>query len=497
MKKIIMFLLIMLPVHFALAQSEVDALRYSQTYFGGSARATGMAGATGSLGADMSSLTINPAGVGLYKSSEIVVSPLLHEGLTESMYLQNAEENNNYDFDLQNIGLVFSFNALDQRSKWKNFQFAFGFNRLKNFNNEMTIAGNNGAADGTIMRPFYDYATNSGTTNLTPDELVSSAAFDALLAYEADLLYDVDGNSDNGYQWGYDAIYGGVYQQKDTRTSGAQDEVFLSFGGNYDDKLYLGATVGIQSIDYREESTYYEADTRDTIPVFNSLTKYNNLETTGSGVNLKVGAIYRAAPWLRLGLAYHTPTFFGNMRDVYSSRMKSSLTYDPDEGAVRNKSERSAGEFDYELITPSRLITSATFMIHDYGLFSVDYELVNYSKATLDSDRFEFDDSNDYIETNFKRQGNLRLGTEWRYGSFYARGGYAIYGSPYKNSGDYGETTFKTLGVGYRDGSFSVDFAYLNSQLSDTYFIYDSDYAAPAVNDYEENQYVITFGFKF
>ncbi|HKK10864.1 MAG TPA: hypothetical protein VJ939_08505, partial [Bacteroidales bacterium] len=176
---------------------------------------------------------------------------------------------------------------------------------------------------------------------------------------------------------------------------------------------------------------------------------------------------------------------------------ESSLTYDPDEGAVRNESERSAGEFDYELITPSRLITSATFMIRDYGLFSVDYELVNYSKATLDSDGFGFDDSNDYMEANFKRQGNLRLGTEWRYGSFYARGGYAIYGSPYQNSGDYGETTFKTLGVGYRDGSFSVDFAYLNSQLSDTYFIYDNDYAAPAVNDYQENQYVITFGFQF
>lgn len=497
MKKILISLLIMLPVHFALAQSEVDALRYSQTYFGSTARSIGLAGATGALGADLSTLTNNPAGVGLYKRSEIVVTPILHEGITESMYISNTEENNNYNFDLQNAGVVFSFNALEQHSSWKNFQFAFGFNRLRNFNNEMTVAGHNGAVDGTIMRPFYDYATNYGTTNLSPDELVSSAAFDALLAYEADLLYDVDGNSDNGYQWGYDAIYGGVYQQKDIKTSGTHDEVFLSLGGNYNDKLYLGATVGIQSIDYRKESTYYEADTQDTIPVFNSLTKYDNLETTGSGVNLKLGAIYRAAPWLRLGLAYHTPTFFGDMRDVYSSSMESSLTYDPDEGAVNNESERSAGEFNYELITPSRVITSATFLIRDYGLISVDYELVNYSKATLDSDTFGFSDSNDFMESNFKRQGNLRLGTEWRYGHFYARGGYALYGSPYKNGGDFGETTFKSFGFGYRDGSFSLDFAYLNSQMSDTYFFYDSDYAPQAVNEYQENQYVVTFGFQF
>lgn len=483
----------LVPVHAVLAQSEVDALRYSQTYFGATARSMGMAGAFSSVGADMSTLSSNPAGIGLYKRTELVLTPLLHEGTTSSSFLGNREEASNYNFDMQNAGAVFSFQSSDKRSDWSHFQFGIGVNRLKNFNNEMRVAGNNRASNGTIMAPFFDYASGYGTIA----ELENNAAFDALLAYEADLLYDVDGNPDNGYQWGYDAIYGGVFQQKNVKTSGSLDEVFFSFGGNYQDRLYLGATVGLQSIDYQENSTYYEVDAADTIPVFNSLTKYDKLETTGSGVNLKLGAIYRVNEWLRLGLAYHTPTFYGDMRDIYSSEMEASLTYDEQEGPVGTSSERSAGEFDYELITPSRVIGSATALVSQYGLISVDYEMVNYSTAQLDSDNFDFAASNDYISSEFQRQNNLRLGTEWRYESFYFRGGYALYGSPYKSGGDFGETTFQTFGLGYRDGSFSIDFAYVNAQRSDTYFIYDAAYVEPAVNDYQEDQYVLTVGFQF
>jgi len=492
MKKIMSLLLFMVPVLFASAQTEADALRYSQTYFGSTARSMGMGGAFGSVGADMSSLSNNPAGIGLYKRTELALTPLLHEGATESTYLNSTHETSNYSFDIQQAGAVFAFQAQDKRSDWKHFQFGIGVNRLKDFNNDMRIEANNTARNGTIMKPYTDYAGNA-----TPAELEQFAAFDALLAYEADLLYDLDDDPENGYDWAYDAIYGGVYQQKNMKTSGSLEEVFISFGGNYRDKLYLGATVGIQSIDYRQNSTYYEADAADTIPVFNSLTKYDRLETTGSGFNLKLGGIYRANHWLRLGLAYHTPTFFGNMKDVYSSEMEASLTYDPDEGAVQNNSERSVGEYEYELITPSRFIASATAMIRDYGMISADYEVVNYSSASLDADDFGFDDSNDYINNEFKRQNNIRLGTEWRYDVFYFRGGYALYGSPYKSGGDFGETTFKTFGLGYRDGGFSLEFAYVNAQVSDTYYIYDRNYVEASINDYTQHQYMLTAAFQF
>ena len=53
------------------AQNEVDALRFSQHYPVGTARSVGLGGAVGALGGDFTSLSVNPAGIGLYRQSEI------------------------------------------------------------------------------------------------------------------------------------------------------------------------------------------------------------------------------------------------------------------------------------------------------------------------------------------------------------------------------------------------------------------------------------------
>ena len=55
------------------AQNELDALRYSNTGTGGTARSYAMANAFGALGADLSAFHINPAGLGLYRKSEVSI----------------------------------------------------------------------------------------------------------------------------------------------------------------------------------------------------------------------------------------------------------------------------------------------------------------------------------------------------------------------------------------------------------------------------------------
>ena len=50
------------------AQNEEDALRYSNLHFGGTARYIGVSGAFGALGADISVLSVNPAGMARYKN---------------------------------------------------------------------------------------------------------------------------------------------------------------------------------------------------------------------------------------------------------------------------------------------------------------------------------------------------------------------------------------------------------------------------------------------
>ncbi len=495
MKKItVLFSILLLFAQLGQAQSEVDALRYSRLYFGGTARSNAMGGAFGAIGADLSTLSTNPAGIGLYNRSEISISPSLHLGETESTFLGNSTSDLRYSFGLQNVGAVFTFGSGDKLSDWKKFQFGIGVNRLRNFNNQFQVAGNNTQMYGTIMEPFWNYATNGGTGNIQPDQLERVAAFDAYLAYDANLLYDSNTDTDQ-YEWGYDAIFGGVQQRKTVETSGAVDELYISFGSNYRDRLYIGATLGFQNIEYKEENRYSELDVADTIPYFNSLTKYDNLKTTGSGVNLKLGAIYRAAPWIRLGVAFHTPTFYASMKDEWDARMESSLRFDS--GDESYSSQRQLGEFDYELRTPMRVITSVGIIAGQYGLITADYELVDYTAANLDSDTDDFRDANNYIENNFQRQHNIRLGTEWRYNNFYFRGGYAFYGTPYKDADAYGETTFQTFGLGYRTDSFFLDFAYTHSQMEDTYYVYDANYAPVTTNEYLQDRFMTTIGFTF
>lgn len=493
MKKIMAFILFVGMAFGVSAQSEIDALRYSQSYFGGTARSMATAGAIGAVGADVSSLSTNPAGIGLFKSSELSLTPVLSRGYTESTFLGNTEDDERHDFDLNQIGGVFVFKSVNKNNNWKNIQVAIGTNRLKDFNNRQYIRAEN--RDGSIMDAYWSYATDYGTDNIQPNDLEYQAGFDAYLAYEADLLYDNDGDASNGYQWNYDAIYGGVLQRDLTKTSGYLNETYFSVGANYDDKLYIGATLGLQHIFYREVSTFYETDAADTIPVFISMTQEDRLETTGSGVNLKLGVIFRPNSFLRLGAAYHTPTYFNDMYDEYQSQVHSSLEFDS--GIENYSSSLAYGEFDYKLRTPSRYILSAAVFFRQSGFISLDYERINYASAELSSDFYPFDVSNDVISSAFRSTSNIRLGAEWRVDKFYLRGGYAYYGSPYEVNDKYGQTDIITLGAGYRSSRYGFDFAYMNSSMKDTYYIYDSDFVAGAVNSYNLEQYMLTFSVKF
>jgi hypothetical protein len=127
------------------AQNEVDALRYSQLIPGGTARFNSLAGAFGALGADFSTLSTNPAGLGVYKQSEFSFTPSLYLGKTTSTYQTKTGEDLKYNFNLGNTGLVMVMPAGKalRESGWRNIQFGVGLNRLNNYNNRMLIEGFN------------------------------------------------------------------------------------------------------------------------------------------------------------------------------------------------------------------------------------------------------------------------------------------------------------------------------------------------------------------
>lgn len=462
------------------AQNEVDALRYSRLGFFGTARYMGTAGAFGALGADFSTLSVNPAGLGLYQSSEFVLTPSLLSSSTNSAYQGNSREDVRYSFNIPNVGYVFSEKTGSET--WKYFQFGFGLNKQASFNGRSFAEGIN--PHNSILDAFAAEAFNR-----YPNDLNS---FGAGLAWDTYLLVDT---VTMGGKLNYTTAVpgGGVNQSKSTVTRGGINEMVFSFAGNYTDKLFFGATLGVPFLSYDEESTYSETDAQDTIFDFSAMTMWDELHTSGTGVNLKLGMIYRPVEWVRIGAAVHTPTFYA-LHDRYSREMESWF----DNGDNYNEGPRT-GEYDYRLETPTRVIGSLAFVISKYGLISADYEFVDYSSARLrsiDTD-YNFFDENDAITEKYTSASNIRVGGELRLSPLLLRAGYAMYGSPYAQNINDGSSKSVTFGIGIREKGFYWDLAYVRTTMDEDYYLYD-----PAlVNAVEQtrigNNVVMSLGFRF
>ena len=269
-------------------------------------------------------------------------------------------------------------------------------------------------------------------------------------------------------------------------------ETYITFGGNYSNKLYLGGTVGIDHIRYHEESSYREEDADNSISDFKSYTYNSDVSTKGVGFNFKFGFIYRATDWVRFGGSVHSPTFF-NMTDNYSNKMNSYF----DNGDAYETSS-PAGSFDYVLTTPMRATGSLAFIIAKMGSVSADYEFVDYSSASLSSSPNVFFEANSAIINKYTSTGNLRLGTEWKVKPFSIRGGYALFGNPYKSgTGNNASRSTYSLGFGIREKNYFLDFTYSLSRGSEKYYMFDPTLVNAASNTINSSAFVTTLGFRF
>ncbi|MDP4281321.1 MAG: hypothetical protein Q8867_04150 [Bacteroidota bacterium] len=472
----------------AFSQNATDALRYSRILYGGTARFQGMAGAMSAVGGDFSVIATNPAGLGLFKSMEMTISPEFWVGNTNSTFNGTTGTDNKVNCNLGNFGVVFSMQpAKVKTGGFQNFNFAIGVNRQNDFNTRYFIKGQNNSSS---LLSMYSGFLN-GISGITPSEINDNYPFDAALAYNSGLIY----YDSTAHRYTNDAANGGVLQEKAVTTSGSINEFDMAFSANYDDILYFGATIGIPSVSYYETSTYRETRTDESIPYFRSM-KYNQtLETHGTGLNLKVGVLYRPAGWIRIGAAIHTPTYFGNMHDRWNSDMTAHF----DSSSWDNTQYSPDGDYDYEMTTPFRAIGSLAFIIGKYGLISGEYEYVNYKSARFhdDNDDGYFHDVNQEIRDSYVSPLNVRVGTEWRIGNFRVRGGFGYYGSPYKNGGSLGEQTVISGGAGYRGQHFYIDAAYVWSGLKDNYYLYNYTGMNPATLNSYTHSAVVTLGIRF
>lgn len=480
MKKIkyILALTSLFAVNGLFAQNEVDALRYSMISFGGTARYSSMGGAYGAIGADFSTLSVNPAGIALYRKNEFTFTPSIFSGKTESTYNGKTAEDVKYNFNISNFGMVYTFKGAEKEEGWKSANFGFGLNRSTNFHNRIYIEGDNHS--NSILDVYRNAADGKSPENLD--------AFNTMLAFDAGLIDTLNGNGIS-----YSSIFngGGMEQRKTIETRGAMQEMVFSFGGNYSDKLYIGATFGIPSVRYTESTSYTETDKADTVANIKSFVINEDIETRGTGFNFKLGLIYKPVDWVRIGAAVHTPTFF-TLHDQWSKNIESVFN-----NGQRGSADSPQGNFDYELTTPMRAIGSLAFVIKGYGIISADYEFVDYSEARLRSTGYKYFDENNTIQEKYKAQHNIRIGAEALLGMVSLRGGIAVYGSPYKSGVNDGSRISYTGGIGIIDKGYFLDLGYVYSTSKEDYYLYDPSLVNAAKNKKVTQNILLTLGFKF
>ena len=497
MKRFITVLTLVITVPFFVqAQDLSDALRFSNFQIQGTARSGAMGNAFGALGGDFTSASINPAGLGLYRSSELVFTPTFGQNQVETTYRNNLMTDSKYNFLFNNLSYVAAMPTRNQsETGLVSVNVGIGYNKLKDFNSTMMAGANN------LDRSFLDYFADNATVGNWSD-------FYEKLAWDADLLlYD----EDQGIYWHdlEEAGYG-QNQRKSISRIGYMNEYSLAAGFNFNHKLYIGASVGIVDAYYKESTELREWDTNNSIQYFNEMQFDTYLRTGGTGYNGKLGIIFKPVNELRLGASIHTPTFY-NLRDVFETSMYSSLTYD--DGTDTYKKVSPYSEYDYDLETPPRATLSAAYVIANTGLISIDYEFTDYSSISLrrGGDGYSFVDENSEIAEVYRSVGNLRIGGELLVSSNISlRAGFENYPSPFNNqalgasqpNADAKLNVFSG-GLGYRTGGFFFDIAYRYSKEN----FFDLLYPAPPTNFYKmpemaefkttKNTVMFTLGFKF
>lgn len=490
MKQILFVLVILMSFSIqSKAQTEEDALRYSFLDFGGTARYNSVAGAFGALGADLSVLSVNPAGMARFKSSEWSITPQVGLQNSSTQFMGTNAANGHESLVIGNIGVVGVIKAgKESASLWKSIQLGLSYNRLANFNERTNISG----ISDTSMS--YVFAAQAG--GIHPDDIYESLPFTSGLAYDA---YVIDPGDSSGNYYTTQMYQGEFNHQHTINRKGHMGETAIAMSGNFNNKIYIGGTIGFPTIRFRQEKNHTERALSDSLEI-ERFTYNEYLTTRGNGVNAKLGIIVLPAKWLRIGAAYHTPTKFYYMKDNWSSSMSSKF-----KDGESYSSSSPDGSFLYKLRTPGRFIGSLSVIIARKAMISADYEYVDYAGSALSSHPFSgssysFSKENNTGDINFRATHNIRIGSEIKIaGPVFARLGFAYYQNPYNSTAaenNDAKLTF-TGGFGYRVKSFYIDFAVTSSTWTEDYYMYDPILVENTPIKKSNTNLIFTFGRKF
>lgn len=492
MKKIFLIITILAPM-FLMAQSDGDMFDLSSVYYQGTAKSAAMGNAMGAVGGDFSAITINPAGLGMFRKSSFVFTPEFYAISTESTYKGDSGSDRAFRLPMNNIGLTWTqdFNG----NTLKSVSFALGINKLNNYWFNSYVNGNN--PNTSLIDAYIEQLYQNGIYDDYALEDYSPNGIFPL--WETYLLDFYEGGIIDS-----EVPQGGLNQQYGISKRGASREFSFAAGFNINEKLFLGASVNIPYFDKTLTKDYKETNL-DKNGAFRNWSQNEVVKNSGAGINAKLGAIVYPVRWLRVGAAFHTPSLYKVEESWYTETYSSFI-----DGTHNYISP--TGTYTYTVTTPYRLNASAALIFGNFGMITADYEFVDYSKMSASSYDYNYSSFNKYIRNTYKSTSNIRVGTEWRWQTMAFRAGYAFYGSPLGfNETDY-QTNSYSLGWGFTYHRFTLDAAYVFSQRQNSYNLYEqySEYPAFYQNQTGEwvaddtkvkettniNQVVISFKFR-
>ncbi len=498
-KSLILAVVLLLPAWLN-AQNLDDALRYSQQFYQGTARFSAMGGAFTALGGDLTSIMVNPASAGIFRASEFTITPQLSFRNISTNYMESTIESQTSNFGLGQIGFVVPV-SLGSKSGLSGISLAYTYNMTNNFNKSFTINGI--SDDSSIADYFASRADGTNTWNLAES---SSLGYMGYYTYLTDTVSGSFTDYSSIFSYYDEQEY--AYGQRTIRevdNLGTSGEHNIAMSANWGDKLFLGASIGLSSVNYTGHYYHTEADENSVIPYFKDLSYTDHFEADGTGWNFKLGLIFLPVEILRLGLSFQTPTIY-RISEVYYSSLTASYDEDmndTDEGGFNFDIQRDFMSYDYRVTTPYRINAGAAVQIGTMATISADYEYIDYASASLSrgSDGYDFTAENQDLRNELKSSSNLRLGAEVRLGPAYLRGGYRHYGSAFQKGSLNEDLVYNSLsaGVGYRQKSFYFDLAFSGLLSQESYMMYPDIPVglSPASIDNRDKILTATLGLRF
>jgi hypothetical protein len=496
-------LLLSLPV---CAQYASDIFRYSEINQTGSARFQSLGGNHAALGADPSTISGNPAGLGFYNRSEFSVSPAVTNINTKTSYIDQFTTGGKTNVNLAQASLVITSQPSFQR-KWKRTSMGVSFSRQQSFHNAFNYRGTNNRS--AYVDKVVEDADQVGWTDKQYDDEYFSNGNKYYYLDEAyfglQMIYPTRTNPQTG-------ISGPPYARDDADKPTRQDGIFdskgahtqwtFSYGGNFDDKLYVGGSVGFSGVRY--SFTHSLQDTYVNGTVFRSSVLDEEFTVRSNGVNATFGLIYKFSPVVQLGGSLSTPTFARISREsinqyVSADYIKGSITNNQgqDVGPTDTNIDLVPNDFEYTMTGPFRGSAGATLFLGNSGFITGTIDYVGYAgmrgrttylQNSADNEAFSGGVKSD-VKDLYKNVVNARVGGEYRSGIFRVRLGLAYLADPYLHQTDdiKRDKIMLSAGVGVRTDRFYADLTGTMSSFKSAYTPYvlnnPQDYSSASISN--------------